>query len=570
MAEIVGPGEVIETDILIVGGGLSGLWAANRATEFVGNVLVVDKGPFIGLAGQGYFSGGGIQALPPGENVDEFVKDIIYLGDGLYEQDLLEKIFRQSWDRIEDYQRMGIEFAKERNGKLRYGRQRGLKHNACYSVQPFGSGGRKMMAALAREANSLGVKYLSRVYITDLLKMDGIVVGAIGFNIRNGKFHIFKAKAVILAAGSCTFRGGYEDQGMCWGEGIDLAFRAGAELKNLEFTTLWVIPKKFRWEGIGMMLPLGAEFVNVKGEYFMNRYSPTLKSNCDYNYIARAMAIEARQGRGPFYLDCGAMTPEGKEMATPVAGWGEVQYKQLLEAGVRPFEERQEWTAAVEQQNGIHSDLEMRTIVPGLFVAGVLRNMDPGVYFSGWSICKCAAFGRWAGESAASYANSSVPPPQIDEAEVMEFKRTVYAPLDKIGTDPEEVLRELQSTIFPVFILKNEANLQKALRKVESIRGDLLPQMGARDLHHLAKLKGILSMTLVAELILRASLMRTETRATHYREDYPNRDDRNWLKWIIISQKEGRLNFRLEPLPIDRYKHKTWRCYSDDFNFPKL
>ena len=90
-------GNIIEIDVLIIGGGLSGLWAANRAREFVGDVLIIDKGLRIGLDGQGYFAGGGMQALPPGENVDEYVKDIIYLGDGLYEQDFLEKIF---WVRI--------------------------------------------------------------------------------------------------------------------------------------------------------------------------------------------------------------------------------------------------------------------------------------------------------------------------------------------------------------------------------------------------------------------------------------------------------------------------------------
>ena len=570
MAELEKLGNVFETDVLIIGGGMSGLWAANRAKDFVEDVLIVDKGPAMGLAGAGYFSGGGIQALPPGEDVDDYVKDVIYLGDGLYEQDLLEKVFRQSWERIEDFQRMGVEFIKEKNGKLKYIPQRGLKHNACYLAEPFGSGGQNMMSGLAGEAERLGVKYLSRVFITDLLKRDGAVVGAVGFNTRSGKFHVFKAKAVVLAAGGCSFRGGYEDTHMAYGEGIELAFRAGAELKNLEFVTIWIIPKNFRWEGVTYLLPLGAEFVNEKGKHFMDRYSPVLKSNCDYNYLARAMAIEAREGRGPFYLDCSAMAPEDKEMMIPKAGWTELLYNSLLEAGIRPFEERQEWTATPWTNHMVHSDLEMRTIVPGLFIAGVLRNIDPGIYFGGWSICKTAAFGRWAGESAASYAKSkSSVPVRVDEGEVIARKGDIYAPLGKTGIDPEEALTELQRAIFPVFILKNESNLKGALSKVESIRDDLLPKMGASDLHHLAKLKGVRSMTLVAELILRASLMRTETRASHYREDYPNRDDKNWLKWIMVSQQEGQLNFRLEPLPLDKYQHKTWRCYSDNFKIPK-
>lgn len=563
--------KIIETDVLIVGGGFSGLWSGTKAREFVDNVLIVDKGPPIGYAGEGYFAGGGMQALPPGENVDDYVKDIISLGDGLFEQDLLEKILLQSWERIEDFQRMGVEFEDEEDGKLRIIPQRGLKHNACYLPKPSGAGGINMMFGLAREAERLGVKYLSRVFITDLIKRDDRVVGAVGYNVRSGRFYIFKAKSVILATGGCSFKGGYEDTHMSWGEGIELAFNAGAELKNMEFATIWIIPSKFRWEGVTYLLPLGAAFVNEQGEKFMERYSPTFKSNCDYNFIARAMAMEAKAGRCPFYLDCSAMTPEAKKLMTPAEGWTEIQYKQLLNAGIRPFEERQEWTATPWSNSFVNSDLEMRTKVPGLFVAGVLRNVDPGIYFGGWSICKTAAFGRWAGESAASYAKSIASEPfRAEEKEQISLLRQdIYSTLGKPGIEPEEILKELQSTIFPVFILKNESNLKSALHQVELIRDELLPQMGARDLHYLAKAKGIRSMTLAAELMLRASLMRTESRASHYREDYPDRDDKNWLKWIMANRKDGKLNFYLVPMPLDSYKHKTWRYYSDNFNFPK-
>jgi succinate dehydrogenase / fumarate reductase, flavoprotein subunit len=563
-------GEVIETDVLIVGGGLSGLWAANRARDFMENVLVVDKAAPLGLAGQGYFSGGGIQALPPGHNIDDYLKDIIYLGDGLFEQDILTSILSQSYERIQDYQRMGVEFIKEVDGRLRYMPQRGLMHNACYLAAPMGSGGRDMMTGLAAEAKKRGVKYLGRTFITDLIQQqDGTVAGAVGFNTRTGQFLIFKTNAVILATGGCSFRGGYEDTHMCWGEGTALAFKAGADLKNLEFTTIWMIPKKFRWEGVTYLLPLGAKFVNEKSEEFMERYAPGLRSNCDYNYLARAMAFEAREGRGPFYLDCSAMKPEDKEVMTPVAGWTGVQYKQLLQAGIRPFDERQEWTATPWSCHHVHSDLGMRTSVPGLFVAGVMRNIDPGIYFGGWSLCKTAATGRWAAESAASYVKTKVHP-EIKAAEVAELKRAAMTPLNRKGIDPEKVLHELQKTFFPNIILKIESDLQKTLQKVEVLRDELLPQMGASDLHHLVKLVGMRSMVLIAELILRASLMRTESRASHFREDYPGRDDKNWLKWIVVNQKNGKLDFHFEHLPLEKYSHKTWQCYGDNFKFPKL
>jgi succinate dehydrogenase/fumarate reductase flavoprotein subunit len=568
MSKIDGLGDVIEADVLVIGGGLSGLWAANRAREFVESVLIVDKGPPMGYAGEGYFSGGNLQAVPPGEDIDEYVKDIISLGDGLYEQDLIEKILKQSLERLEDFRGMGCEFEEE-DGALKYVPQRGLKHNACYIGRPSGAGGRNMMLGLAKKAKRLGVRYLSWVYITDLIKKDDRVIGAVGFSIRGGQFHIFKAKAIILAAGGCSFRGGYEATHMCYGEGIELALNAGAELFNLEFVTMWIMPKKFRWEGVTFLLPLGAELVNQQGDPFMEKYSPVFKSNCDYNFIARAMAMEAREGRCPFYLDCSRMRPEDKKLMTPAEGWTKLQYKQLLEVGIKPFEKRQEWTATPWTNSFVHSDHEMRTKAPGLFVAGILRNTDPGIYFGGWSICKTAAFGHWAGESAGKYAKSVARPDQIEEGQVRELKRIIYAPLGKTGIDSEKVLVDLQRNIFTVLVLKNEVSLQRALHKVETIRDEILPKMGASDLHQLAKLRGIRSMTLVAELVLRASLMRTESRASHYREDCPERDDGAWLKWIMASQQNGKLNFRLEPVPLAEYKHKTWHCYSDNFEFPR-
>ncbi len=568
MAQIAGTEEVIEADVLIIGGGLSGLWAANRAREFVENVLVVDKGPRMGFAGEGYFSGGNIQALPPGENVDDFVKDIISLGDGLYEQDLVEKILNQSWDRIEDFRRMGVQFEEE-NGKLIYVPQRGLGHNACYVGKPSGSGGKNMMAALAQEATRLGVRYLDRVHITELIKHNDAVVGAVGFNVRSGKFYVLKGKAVILATGGCSFRGGYEDIQMDQGEGTRLAFDAGAELRNLEFVTTWVIPVKFRWEGVTFLLPLGARFVNEQGEEFMARYSPTLKSNCDYNYIARAMAFEAREGRYPFYLDCSGMKPADKDLMMPAEGWPKLQYDQLIESGIKPFDERQEWTATPWTSDHLHSDHEMRTIVPGLFLAGTVRNVDPGIYFGGWSICKTAAFGRWAGETAGKYAKATAPHPVIDKKKVKRMKQHTFDRLGQGGISPEEVLRELQNIIFPMFTLKSESKLKSALQKMEGLTQDVLPRMGASDLHQLSKSKGVRSMALLGDLVLRASLMRTESRGSHYREDFPERYDKEWLKWIIINQKEGKLNFRFEPVPVAKYKHKTWRYYSDNFTFPK-
>ncbi|MBW1799091.1 MAG: FAD-binding protein [Deltaproteobacteria bacterium] len=559
-------GDVIKTDVLVIGGGFAGLWAANRAKEKVGDVLIIEKGPAMGFAGQAFFSGGGIEAVPPGANPEDHVRDALYLGDGLYEQDLVERIFRQSWARIEEFQDLGVQFIENEDGGLWSVPQRGLNHLFCYLVEPFMRGGQDMMRALSKKTHELGVRYMNRIFITDLLRDGDAVVGAVGFDTGKGLFCIIQAGAVIIASGQCCLKGHYEDMAMSCGEGIEMGLRAGAELKNMEFNTCWVIPKHFRWEGIAYLLPLGAQFVDAQGNTFIDQYSPVLKSNIDYNFLVRFMAMEAEKGNGPFYLDCSRMTPENKKRMEPDAGWSELQYKKLLKAGIRPFEEKQEWTASAHWlSGGLHSDLEMQTNVPGLFVAGKSRATDPGIYFGGWSLCQCAATGVWAGENAASFALSNKG--RIDAEEVKAFKKSLYAPLGQSGPGPDQVLLEVQKAVFPypVLVLKNESRLKEALDTVETINHDMAPRMSAKDARELMRLRETTSISRLIEVFLKASLMRNETRASHYREDFPERHDQDWLKWIFVTQKEGDLDLRVEPLPLDKYKFKVDRFYSDNF-----
>jgi len=208
----------------------------------------------------------------------------------------------------------------------------------------------------------------------------------------------------------------------------------------------------------------------------------------------------------------------------------------------------------------------MNTNIPGLFVAGKARSLDPGIYFGGWSLCQSAATGTWAGDSAARFAMTNKRKP-IDPQEVKMFKRDLYAPLQNGGGNPNEVLLEVQKALFPyeVIILKNETRLKEALDRIEMIENELIPRMSAKEPRQLMRLREVSSITKLVELFLRSSILRTETRASHYREDHPKRDDDNWLKWVFISQRDGKMNIRLEPLPLHRYKFQIDRFYMDNF-----
>jgi succinate dehydrogenase/fumarate reductase flavoprotein subunit len=301
----------------------------------------------------------------------------------------------------------------------------------------------------------------------------------------------------------------------------------------------------------------------------MERYSPTLKSNIDYYYLTRAMALEARQGRAPFYFDHTTMKPDDLAAYKDRTGWMATNIERLGEAGIKAIDEPQEWMPSILKVMGIKTDSQMQTIVPGLFAGGRIRSLDPGIRVGGWALCTAVAFGYWAGESAGKFARSCEAA-RIDSDDVGAFKNDLYAPLGKVGKEPKDILLELQKILFQVdvLILKNESALKRTLSDIEAIRDNLLPQMGARDLHYLMNLREVMNMTLIAELQVRASLARMESRASHYREDYPSRDDASWLKWNIVRLKDGKLNSYSEPVPLDRYKIKPSRYYMNNFKFP--
>lgn len=561
-------GKIIETDVLVIGGGIGGLWAGLRAKALVDHVMIVDKGP-VGHTSQAYFAIGGHQAFFPGDDMDSWVKDVVYITDGLVEQDVVEAVYRQSFERVEDYRRLGVGFQKvaTADGIFR-GATRGLDHVKSLRPHPFGNGGEVMIRGLTKEVKGSGIDHMNRMFITNLLTRDGAAIGAVGFDIRTGQFHIFKAKAIVIATGECHFRGHYPDQAFSTGDGMVMALEAGAELSNLEFSTLWVVPDGYGWEGFALALPLGARLLNSKGESFVGKYAPTLGSKIDYNFLARAMAIEARAGRAPFIMDWTPIKEENYKPLMNHSGWMELNYRKLKEAGTR-FD-KQEVVAGFYQVRGIKTDIGMRTSVPGLFVGGRVRSVDPGIVMGGWGLCSGTAFGYWAGENAGRYAieQKSIQP---EEKQIAALKRRLYSPLGKVGREPFDLLVEIQKTIFKddVLILKNETALTKGLNRIKQLRDEWIPQLGARDTHCLLRLEEVRNMALIAELMLRASLKRTESRASHYREDYPLRNDTDWMKWIVASKKGETINLRTESVPLDRYKFKPSRFYMDHFKIPE-
>ncbi|MDP6483060.1 MAG: FAD-binding protein [Nitrospinota bacterium] len=560
MARLESLGKVHNADVLIVGGGLAGLWAAIRALQCRPDlsVLVVDAA-YIGKSGHAYFAQGQLVTwLPEEDDLDEWVEDVARGNEWLCPQDMVEDCLKNSLARIEDHERFGIRYHRR---KGTYWRQlcRGLtKVKLIHSPR---IGGQGMMLALRGEALRLGARLMSHVTALDLLRDSrGAAAGAVGMGIRDGVFHVFRAKSTVLCTNTFSFRSYFVyDQP---GSGPVMAYKAGARVRNAEFHLLRPASPKFYFEGQGTAATYGARFLDARRRTFMERYDPVLGDRSDFPALVRAMVIEKQKGNGTFYFDTTTIPPGDRGLWSGESwqGYMDLAVRKLKDMGIDLFKDPQEYVPMYTVSKiGIRSDIRCATDVPALFTAGFAQAFNLEI-FNGWSIASTVWSGHRAGESAAAYAAGRRMPRQ-SHARVRDLKRLAYEGLERKkggGLDPDAVVLKLQKILFPydVFFIRKADRLERALAAVLDLQAEAGREMFAPDIHELVRFNDTRQMLIAAEMSLRASLLRTESRSSCFREDHAHRDDRSWLKWIDLREGGGRMELTTEPVPFEGYKFR--------------
>jgi succinate dehydrogenase/fumarate reductase flavoprotein subunit len=559
----IGLGEVIQSDVLIIGGGFGGLWSALRAAECGSSVTVVDKS-FAGKSGHSYFASGALMVLLTADDLEDYVYDIVLGNEWLIEQDMVEAVFEGSYQRLKDLESYGINFRKTK-GEYVWTKARGTKH--IKNIFPENATASEEVTLLRKVAISRGAKFIDHVYIYDLMKdMDNNVCGAIGIGVKKSVNYLFKAKSVILATNTGGFKGHHLASEL-QGTGPFLAYDAGAKIKNPEFHYINIRPSQHEIEGSGIFPAFGARWINAKGEYYMDKYDPVLKDRAPALKIVVAAAKEAMEGNAPISIDVKGMAEEECEkfrLLMASHGWQPILFEKCrLEEGYDILRDNIEWQPAYESNKlGIDADLNCKSSLDGLFAAGMARSLGINP-FTGWSIASCTWSGYRAGESASRFAHEA-DFKEIDLTYLSERRGKFFEPMERgSGTDPDGLIHNLQKILFPVdvLIIMSEPKLEEALKEVLKLKEEELSHLKATDIRTLIKSKEAQTMILSAEMTLRASLMRKETRENiFYREDFDSADNKNWLKWIIVEKgKEGETNFTTENIPFEKYKLKPER-----------
>lgn len=552
--------EVLKSDVLIVGGGFGGLWSALRATESGASVTLVDKS-FAGKSGHSYFAGGAMMVLLPEDDLQEYVYDITLGNEWLVDQEMVAEVFKGSYDRLKDLESFGIPFRK--SGKTYvWTKARGTRN--VKNLWPEHATAADEVTILRKVALARDVKVVDHVYIYDLIKdVSGSIAGAVGIGVKDPKNYLLHAKSVVIATNSGGYRGHHlacELQGT----GPFMAYDAGARIKNPEFHYINIRPAKHEIEGSGILPAIGARWTNAKGVHYMETYDPVLKDRAPVSKIVVAAAKEAMKGNAPISIDVEGMTEEEREKFRVLQvshGWMPILFEKCRrEEGYDPLQDNIEWQPAYEANKlGVDADLNCGTAIDGLFAAGMARPLGINP-FTGWSIASCTWSGYRAGESAGEYAKGTELK-AINFNGLTESTETFLQPLKpEQGVDPDSLVHDIQKILFPVdaLIIMSESKLQNALDQILAMKAENLPHLKATDVRTLIKAKEAQTMMLSAEMTLKASMMRKETRENiFYREDYNEVDNENWLKWIIAAKgHDGEINFSTEDIPFEKYPFK--------------
>ena len=354
----------------------------------------------------------------------------------------------------------------------------------------------------------------------------------------NDQLYVFKVKAIVISAGGGGFRPNEYPTHELTADGHAMAYNIGAEITGKEFVSPaarfiighgpesgWIPPMQRFTGGSPGNLKVATRLINAEDDEVPCR-GMAWHGWLDAHY-------EAHAGRAPVYIEA----PNGHK--EPVSGPGAFgSMHGHATAGIFPV------------------DTECATGIPGLYAAGdSLGTQFVGAMYSGFGFATAQASvtGARAGTAAAGVALEAEKV-SIDEEGLELSKKIVLRPLErKGGFTPRWVTNILRNIMLPYFVMyiKHEDRMRAALINVEFLRDHIVPKMTAKDPHELRLAHETKSMVLNAEMKLRASMFRKESRGNHYREDYPRRDDPDWLAWVLLKEENGSMKVYKKPMPED-------------------
>ena len=560
----------IEYDLIICGSGLAGLRAAIEASKKSSKVKIAVISKVQVMRSHSVSAEGGTAAVifeDEGDTIESHIYDTIKGSDFLADQDVVERLCREMPNEIYQMERWGMPWSRRESGKIDQRWFAGYSFpRATYASDKVGFYEMQTLYDTCQKFDN--IEFFNEWFATSIIHNGKRFMGITAIELSSGTFYEIKAKALIIATGGAGRIYSYSTYALSsTPDGLDMAYRAGMALKDMEFV-------QFHPTGIlpsGILITEGARgeggyLLNNQGERFMKNYAAKKMELAPRDIVSRAMMTEMNEGRGYKHetgVDCLKLDLRhigDEKIKEKLGGIREISIKF---SGIDPADEILDVRPVCHyMMGGIHTNIDGATELEGVWAAGeaACNSAHGSNRLGANSTSECIVWGKITGALAVDYITKGIPSEPWPEFLVEAEEKRIYDGIfrGKGDVNPYEIKQELTETMTEkAYVYRDETNLVECLKKIRALKEQTWKHVDDKAKEYNTNFTNVMeldSIFRVAEIVLIGAINRKESRGAHARTDFPKRDDTNFMHHTLAYYDPKEPIMKTHPVTITNYK----------------
>jgi len=560
----------LDYDLIIVGSGLAGLRAAIQAARRNSKIRIGVISKVQVMRSHSVSAEGGTAAVlfpEDGDSIESHIYDTVKGSDFLADQDAAERLCKEIPDEIYQLEHWGMPWSRREDGKIGQRAFGGYSFpRASYASDKVGFFEMQTLYDTCQKFDN--IEFLNEWFVTSILQSEQKFVGITAIELSNGNFHTIKGKALIIATGGAGRIYSFSTYALSsTPDGLDMAYRAGLALKDMEFV-------QFHPTGImpsGILITEGARgeggyLINKDGDRFMKKYASKQMELAPRDIVSRSIMTEINEGRGfknETGVDCMKLDLRhvGDEIIKQKLGG--IREISLKFSGVDPAQEMLDIRPVCHyMMGGIHTDINGASELQGVWAAGEAAciSIHGSNRLGANSTSECIVWGKITADEAVNYIENEQSTVQFPNHLVYAEEKRIYDGIFRGSgqVNPYEIRQELTDTLNDkAYVYRNQTDLVEGLKRVRELKTMTWKHVDDQAKEYNTNFSNVMeldSMFRVAEVVLIGAINRKESRGSHARTDFPKRDDKKFLHHTLAYYNPEEPIMKKHPVTITNYK----------------